>query len=359
MIYPLPKRLFVMAKDTSGSDDLYLYTSTTNPIRWRLLMTITGGAPGDFHAVLFSSNNLCIITTFDATAPSSYYISTDRGSSWNPLLIGAVIYCFGGNTEFNVYAASDDYLYKRIGTSFVLIGPFRVGFFTGLPISIFAYPSSIVIVQDEGVIYRSIDNGASWSQIASGLVAVNKAISIGNTILLFSSTHSVRSLDAGVTWSAPVELNPAALPGELLRDADQSGFVEGTIVASMDKTILVSTDLGLSWRLAASASEILHSLVHSFDYTAIAVSRVGSYFVARGYGESIDEVTFNLENTNIKPYSIMKIPAQSSAAFKSRLGGSGYFPFRCGESACGEYLLDIFRETVQVRKSTIGENVNG
>lgn len=328
---PLPKRLFVAAGDVSGSDDLYIFISTTNPIRWRQVYYYAGGAPGcateDFSAKMFSFNNVAIMLTFNAALPNEQFISFDRGSSWARFVIGTIPFCYGGNDENNIYLCTANRLYISInkGSTWNLRGTFRTMPYTGVPIHVFRFDGAtlpiFLVFDDEGLVYRSINNGVAWTIINTGLPAVVKVLRFGDTLIAFGNTQFCKSTDQGLTWSVPIDYFFGIVPGvEFFRDADQSDFEAATIVATVEGTTCISQDFASSWNAAAPVpGRILHSIVHAHDNTLLSVSRAGYYFVERGLAETVDEILFNVGNVNIKPGSIMKISPQTDEVFLSQI----------------------------------------
>jgi len=343
---PLPKRLFVAAGDTGGSNDLYLYSTTVDKIEWRQVFYFAGGAPGcavdDFSAKCFSFNNIIILLTFDAAVPDNNFISFDRGSSWANFVLGTIPYCYGGNDESAMYLCTINRLYVSTnkGTIWNLKSTFRTMPYTGVPLLVFRLEGAalpvFLIFNDEGLLYRSANDGFTWASINTGLVGVQKVIRSEDTLIAFGSTQSCKSTDQGVTWSAPVDYFAGIVPGvDFFRDADQSDFEASTIVATVEGKICISRDFATSWLSPIQAyGGILHSIVHAYVHYLISVSRNGGlYLIHRSLAETTDQIAFDVGNVDIHPGSIFKVSEQDTDAYTSII---------TPEVICASHVSDSF-----------------
>lgn len=103
-----------------------------------------------------------------------------------------------------------------------------------------------------GVIYRSTDNGVTWTLILSGLTYSFSDVAYGENVWIatyrYASTTSIyRSTDNGASWST---VTLGSTPGGVLTGIAYSGLSTWAFVASSTSTTLgmaYSTDNGISW----------------------------------------------------------------------------------------------------------------
>ena len=153
-----------------------------------------------------------------------------------------------------------------------------------------------------GGVYRSDNNGASWTAVNNGLPDLFNGTTLparafhknGNTILRFGTSGSwnnhggsaiFRSTDNGATWA---ESSPAVL-GSFVRVAEGGGRIFAGNEVSMNAPAnsagpYYSTDAGLTWNMWSSglgvaqfAFSVNRGLVHVQDRVLAAVATLGVY----------------------------------------------------------------------------------
>lgn len=132
----------------------------------------------------------------------------------------------------------------------------------------FATDGTIVAATDAGPVYRSIDRGTTWTQVAdwqAGLPAAGHFIVYGATVLpdasvwLATSDGVYRSLDGGTTWAwanaglpttqdvDPMTADRFTRVQRVAAIADDGGDLLAALFASGRGWIYRSTDAGMTW----------------------------------------------------------------------------------------------------------------
>ncbi|MBI2263915.1 MAG: hypothetical protein HYU64_01880 [Armatimonadetes bacterium] len=156
-----------------------------------------------------------------------------------------------------------------------------------LSVSLHANASNAIAVGKSGVILRSTDGGATWTDVSSAAVtgSVNLwAVSIGNSIALVSgdSGRILRSTDLGSNWT---RIQGAANPFDGLaislmgigvkQAADNNAVVVGSAQVNQ-QNILRSTDGGQTWLgpINSGTNKSLSWVAYSTSLRVLAVGAV-------------------------------------------------------------------------------------
>src|SRR5579863_477745 len=239
-IDPVNPNTIYAAVSTAGTGGAAGYgsiaKSTDGGQNWKAVRAGSAGIPND--AVVRS-------LALDPTAPSTVYASyadaggsgilksTDGGQSWN---IATVV------------ASSDAFFQAQIA-----IDP-------SAPSTIYAaYSDSL---SEFGGILKSADSGQTWNAVNAGLSHFNPhllAIDSRNASAVYASEGDAlfKSLDRGASWSniggTPPVVNPVALPGTailslLIDSAHPNVFFVGTgVVGGYGGSLYKSYDSGATW----------------------------------------------------------------------------------------------------------------
>ena len=223
------------APTTSWQWGAGIYRSLDNGDNW---YGITTGLNGS------SVNSLAINANGDIFAANPYldggqlFCSTDGGNIWTELEIDTLL--LSGYYEVNSFAFNSD------GVIFISVNT--------------AFPGY-------GDIYRSVDNGISWSQVIvrQGFTSFRSIIAAQNEILFVATAdHGVfKSIDGGNNWTycglSNFQINTMIVTGlnELYAITDGNG-------------IYYSVDDGVSWTYAGLADRLV---------TDIAINNYGHLFV--------------------------------------------------------------------------------
>lgn len=187
-----------------------LARSTNGGATWT---TITGvGLTSNFRSIATDKNGVWVAGTDSAQA----YRSTDNGLTWAAISVSPSL------PNGNMVSIATD----------------RLGVW--------------IIIQDAATgHYRSTNNGASFTQVNSGIPGAGLFVETdgqGTWLIITSASPSplARSDDGGVTWTYATRSGSSAFlsPHRIVTDR------KGTWVAtSTDRTLLISKDKGVSWAM--------------------------------------------------------------------------------------------------------------
>jgi photosystem II stability/assembly factor-like uncharacterized protein len=182
------------------------------------------------------------------------YRSADGGETWAPVIPPQAV--FDGSTALLRVAYAGNNSFVAVGESGVVIRSTDLGiswsrvaagggsdFFTDLAFSGTGFG---LLVRGSGDVLRTADFGTSWAPAGTGFTdARAAAFTAGTTaVVLNQFGHSVRSTDAGATWSAP----------DFRQDSGQQlwrmAFVSPTLgyAVGLYGAVLRTGDAGVTWR---------------------------------------------------------------------------------------------------------------
>jgi hypothetical protein len=210
----------------AGADFLGVFRSTDGGATWT---AVNSGLPTPSPAYVFSILSLAISGTnlFAATNGYGVYLSTDDGTSWtsansglsgfyvNALAIGPVgsPAVFAGTNE-GVFRSTDNGLSwdssglanTTVSALAVIPGPNPEIFASAVKNSgIIILPlgtesKSTASAEDSTGVFRSTDNGASWTIVDSGLATVPYCFTVSGTNLFAAGYGIFLSTNSGTTW---------------------------------------------------------------------------------------------------------------------------------------------------------------
>ncbi len=214
------------------------------------------------------------------------YASTDSGESWSLLgPAGAQISDVAVATTFpscRTYTATDDGVYVYDGTTSTLN-------LSGKRINTLAVdPANVVYAgTDDGEVYKSSDNGVSWSQILTGEYFIEDIAAVDTDHIFITSVPSgIReTADGGAHWTtATTGLPDISSSGVFAANAISTGATNTlyvgvtTSVSPLTNTIYKSVDNGAHW------SATNNSATHEYEIRSIAVSPAGTVYLGTYFG---------------------------------------------------------------------------
>jgi photosystem II stability/assembly factor-like uncharacterized protein len=281
----------------AGTWDGELYKSTDGGLSWVQVFSSTSNSV-DFsgiQAIVISNGFAVDNTAFVATISHGIFKSTNGGLSWAHLDISNTTV---GNIAFSPDFLSDKTMFATgdvgSGAPFIstdgaitwhLSNTGIVG--TQLIKSIgvspnFTTDSTVFLGDHDGRIYRSVDKGATWSNVytipnsvvGSGdtHVAVSPGYSTDGTVFAGSFNGIYRSTDQGVTWSlsglSGMSLTSVAVSPNYAQDR--------TIFAGTKTGLYKSTDGGSNWTSCGFTGNIVVDLALSPAYASDQTILVGT-----------------------------------------------------------------------------------
>ena len=239
------------ARIAPGNNDIWfgmVYKSTDEGITWTELPN--AGLPPGFAVNISVTPRGTLIATGNPGSGGGAFRSTDDGATWTPSVKGMY-------QAFTMSVAIDS-----AGRKFVMApsqGLFRyqrsdgwTRLTNGIPAwgwkNICVGKNNVVFVSDtSGGIYRSTDQGDSWTAITSGLANLHNyeiQVSRAGTVLLCTFSGVYRSTNDGDSWNvAPRTIPPGIIVHYL--GVRKDGF----LIATTGVGPYVSSDDGNTWTL--------------------------------------------------------------------------------------------------------------
>lgn len=195
----------------SGPGGLYISRDAGNT--WSQTL---GHDTGVFSYLASSANGTNLVTAGHGLGSFGIYYSTDAGNTWNPAT-------GDGTTNFWYGLAS-----SADGVNMVAVG-------TGGPTG------------TSGLVYRSANSGASWSQVYQASTWLNSIASSadGTKLVAAGIAGTYTSTNSGSTWQAQAGAPAMTFGGQVASSADGTRLVAGS--AQPNNNIYVSLDSGVTW----------------------------------------------------------------------------------------------------------------
>jgi photosystem II stability/assembly factor-like uncharacterized protein len=223
-------------------------------------------------------------TLFMGTSYDGVYKSTDNGSTWTaanegmgPKNVRAVISTessslIAGSHYVGVYRSTD------MGTEWIKS---MSGFPAGSTISTMLSTESGIFAGTRDGVYRTTDNGASWEELVGdsdtinyslvrGLCAIDRRIFAGTNFQFNATVY--KSIDNGTTWTRSGQGLPADLT--FINGLTVSG---NNIIAGTSEGVYYSSDEGASWHQASIPVQYIEDIASGEGYVYAIVQGIGIY----------------------------------------------------------------------------------
>ena len=258
-----------------------VYKSTDNGETWE---TINGGLlGGQVIDALTSIGNNIIIT---AARNGKIYRSADSGATWDTVLdqfassrtldVGPDGIVYFGSWGYSYYSTDSGITWQTID---------GLG---GIGVKDFAFIGNNTILAAVGWgagIYRSTDNGQTWSPSNNGLPTFTSVNEINiyseNHIFLATRENGIfLSTDYGLNW---VSINSGLSRSEIL---SVNSVVNGPIYSGTDGGFFISTDVGETWSESNNGlfNSILNTIILSPDQNTMYAGTSGGALKSSDFG---------------------------------------------------------------------------
>ncbi|HEX3530399.1 MAG TPA: hypothetical protein VH988_25330 [Thermoanaerobaculia bacterium] len=179
-----------------------------------------------------SNTFLAAVAGSSSSDPTAFWRSTDHGATWAAATVGETPPGLSPVVQRIVFDPA------RTGTAYAFLGP-QIG--------------------ELGTVFRTTDDGATWSFLASTPGLRDLAPSPDGTLFAAASYGVARSNDLGETWTPPltVALRPANAPRDVLSRLLVTPSSPEILFAAGTEGIWKSTDGGGSWALSNQGIDTL------------------------------------------------------------------------------------------------------
>ncbi|MFZ1979191.1 MAG: T9SS type A sorting domain-containing protein, partial [Bacteroidota bacterium] len=207
------------------------------------------GATGSVDKLVASGNN---VFTSMSLEPEAYYLSTDNGSNWTSVNVGAISGISAlavARNNFFIGSSNGIYISSNNGTTWTTTG------LTDSAVTSFALGGTNLYASTNSAIYLSTNNGITWTSANSGLP--NSGIiglsANGNYVIAKTSNQGFfLSTNNGTNWDA---LSSIGLPANNAVPGAFTPLGTNLFYGSIDWGIYRSTDNGKSWAVANTGLE--------------------------------------------------------------------------------------------------------
>lgn len=327
--------------DRKNGNGLYLgvvYRSLDNGTTWKEI------SPSYYDNI--TSLSVLGKTFFGGTQYGGLYVSSNNGNSWEyKRYFGSRTVTFVVSGSNLIASAYTDYLYQSNDTG-------KVWKYQKVPFiinTLAAHSNALFAGTDTGGVFRSLDSGVTWTQVNTGLTAVNiqKMFIRGDVIFAGTKFGGIfRSLDNGSTWkevnagvrglsmsiiiSSGSVLFAGTYGGGIFRSMDNGRnwsavntdvtsprsannkyilsmtISDTTIIASTQNGILLSTDNGEHWKKTDGNQFRFTSFLVTDSVIFACNSEQSSFYRSRDHGNTWTEIR-SLSNLGISVNQLLKV----------------------------------------------------
>ncbi len=239
---PIVNSLSVDSRNLYATTDAGIFRSIDGGGSWT---TLNNGLTTYVTSTFIASDTLLIAATangpFRSTDGGLNWMHVDTSLSYIPNAFAVIDTCFFAGVSANFVRSGGIYISTNSGRSWVLRS-------SSINVSAFAVISNGLggtglFGGTYSGVFRSMDNGASWVSLNSGLTDISVDALISNDKNLYAGTTNGNvflSTDEGVTWNS-IGTSLPRLPVRSLAANDN------IIVAGTDDGAYGSTDRGITW----------------------------------------------------------------------------------------------------------------
>lgn len=213
------------------------------------------GPFGGASEALFTQGSIWYLGTFGGV-----HKSTNQGTVWSPSGLEAMeVFRIGGNGTV-LLASVDSILYRSTNQAGTWDSVWR--FDAGIQ-CIANDGSTLYVTLDKngvgptapgGGIFKSTDNGVSWSAATTGQLQhlpIRAIVPVGSVLVAITKHNGVyRSIDSGGVWSAANTGLPTTRP-DFWSVNTRNGTGSELVIAGSNRSLYFSVDTGLTWQAAA------------------------------------------------------------------------------------------------------------
>jgi len=289
--------------------------------------TSTGLSSGNVNTVFANGNT--IYAGFNATG--SLIVSTNQGVNFNydatGLVIGSDVRAFAANST-DVFSGTTNGVYRTSAT-----GPINwVKVLDNVScFALYTQGSTVFAGTMGGGVYRSTDNGNSWTQVNNGLTMLHVYAITANSNYVFAGTYHngnisgqgvFRSADNGQTWTAVN--NGMSSTTTIMALAVKDNFV---FAGTNGQGVYRSSDNGDNWTNVAGG--VSHT-IHVDCAKNIYVGNLSHGGIARSSDNGNSWVSINGGLPNTGGLTVTDLTSDGNFLYASSLGGGiSRMPIEC------------------------------
>lgn len=303
-----------------------IFRSTNNGERWTPINE--GLTDLQVNCLTIRSDGMIFTGTNDE---GGIFFSPDNGNHWYQSgLFGIPITAISSNANGDIFAGTIGHLYNN--TSIYRStdnGQTWTALTNGLPpleiLSIAINSQGAVYLATNGGIYRSTDNGDNWEHLNLSGYCISLAINSSNHIFAGTGSSIYRSIDFGNTWD---EINQGLPPNSTVKSIAINSR-DHLFAGTRGKGVFQSLDNGNSWTAVNNGlldRDILSLSVTGEDHIFTGTGGIG-IFRSIDNGENWIESNTGLINTSIHDIAINannKVFAGTVGLFSSTNNGNSW-----------------------------------